>query len=181
MKTSMSKDMAQQTKARWARGLALSVGLAAAPGLLASCAAMKTAYLEQNCNYDAAYEVGRRASMDLAAGRPTGNPAGLLQECPETTRDEALRGYRTGMSAGDHASVQINLPPPPPRGYGYGYGYGRGQAPRVQHFLCNVRAFTRTFEGAGETQQAAEARAKAACRTEYHEMHCDQAECREIN
>lgn len=181
MKTSMSTrmDSTQQDKARRARGLALFLGLSVAPGLLASCAAMKTAYLEQNCNYDAAYEVGRRASMDLSAGRATGNPAGLLQECPETTRDEALRGYRTGMSAGERANIQINLPPPPPRGYGY--GYGRGPAPRVQHYLCNVRAFMRTFEGAGETQQLAESRAKAACRTEYHEMHCDQAECREMN
>lgn len=149
-----------------------SVLLLAAPCLLASCAAMKTAYLEHNCNYDSAYEVGRTASRDLDQGKPTGNPAGLLRECPESSREEALRGYRDGMASG-RGSVVVVQPQQP-------WGGGPGVPPSATRYRCTVRAFTNTFEETGPSQLAAEQSAKAACTARYHAMHCDQVECREL-
>jgi hypothetical protein len=146
-----------------------AVLLLAAPCLLASCAAMKTAYLEHNCNYDAAYEVGRNASRELDQGKPTGNPASILQECPESSREQALRGYRDGMSSGRVVIIQ-------PQPFG-GAPYAAASSGR---YRCTVKAFTSTFEESGPSQLAAEQSAKAACAARYHAMHCDQVECREL-
>lgn len=147
-----------------------AVLLLAAPCFLASCAAMKTAYLEHNCNYDSAYEVGRTASRELDQGKPTGNPASVLRECPESSREEALRGYRDGMASG--RGVVIVQPPP--------FGSGPGAPASSVRYRCTVKAFTNTFEETGPSQLAAEQGAKAACAARYHAMHCDQVECREL-
>lgn len=161
------KERRERRKRGVRRGAVL---LLAAPCFLVSCAAMKTAYLEHNCNYDSAYEVGRTASRDLDQGKPTGNPAGLLRECPESSREEALRGYRDGMASA--RGVVVVQPQP--------WGSSPGAPPSSGRYRCTVKAFTNTFEETGPSQLAAEQAARAACTARYHAMHCDQVECREL-
>lgn len=130
--------------------------------LVASCAAMKTAYLETYCNYDSAYELGHKTAYEIAEGKRSASPANILQECPESSREAALRGYREGLTNGGRSSAPIVVQQAPPR------------------YRCTVSVFTNTFDGAGPTQAAAEQSAKAACAARYHAMHCDRAECREL-
>ncbi|MFO0575748.1 MAG: hypothetical protein U1A78_17260 [Polyangia bacterium] len=133
----------------------------AALGLVASCAAMKTAYLETYCNYDSAYELGHKTAYEIAEGKRSASPASILQECPESSREAALRGYREGLTNGGRSSAVVVMQ----------------QAPR---YRCTVSVFANTFEGAGPTQAAAEQTARDTCAARYHAMHCDRVECREL-
>ena len=62
--------------------------------ILVGCAAMQKDFLDRNCNFEGAYSLG---SNDAQKAQPM-NANGLAQ-CPDASKNKALRGYREGYNA----------------------------------------------------------------------------------
>lgn len=118
--------------------------------LLPACAASLRAARAQRCAADPAFADGVN---DATAGR-------------EMDRDHA-----EGCDAPEVAAVR--------QAYRDGYLAALARrAPPERGWTCEVSAFGEQFSGIGPTEAAAAARARAACQTRNHEMHCASLACR---
>jgi hypothetical protein len=138
---------------------------------LTSCAGMQEAWEKQNCNYNSAYENG---SNEREGGKKM--DSSMYQNCPDTSKNEALKGYRDGYenarkaevqtTTGSHIQIggtQINIP-----------GRKNDKA-----YFCSIQPFTQKYEAFGATKLEATKNVQALCKKTNSEMHCeaDEVEC----
>ncbi len=140
---------------------------------------------EKGAAYEAGYNDGQKPwrSMDSS----------FLNRCREDLRDSARTSYQDGYNKGHAEAVarqqeyqrqqalqrQMQLQQQQqaedgPAQININIG---GGADNPHRWYCKVHAFMTDFEGFGPTQFEARRDAKRACMVQYHEMHCEDANC----
>jgi hypothetical protein len=135
---------------------------------LTSCASMQQAWVDQNCQHEAAYEKGMN---DARSGAPMNSQ--YVAGCPVESRDVLLTGYSEGLG-----SVQqtTNGAPPALINVNIGGSPDGGINPRA--WYCKTKAFTEEFEAFAPTQLEAVHQVTAQCRAKYDPMFCKESSCR---
>lgn len=154
--------------------------------ILSGCATQQPRAFDPDlCNKNAAYEAGFN---DGRWGYRAMNSE-FLNRCREDLREQAQLGYKEGFEKGrqdlkeaqDRKKAEVLVPPAntPNRGgtnININIG-GSGGSGGSKAWFCTTKAFMKTFNAYGSTQLEAKQATIASCKTQYHEMHCDDVTC----
>jgi hypothetical protein len=139
---------------------------------LVSCASMQQAWVDQNCQQEAAYEKGMN---DARSGAPMNSQN--FAACPVEGRNVVLAGYNQGYTAG-LSSVQQTTTGAPPAFINVNLGGSPAQDINPRAWYCKMKAFTDEFESFAPTQLEAINRVTDQCRAKYDPMFCKDSACR---
>jgi len=137
------------------------LALAALAAAALACASVPYDPAAERCNPDAGFE---RGLADGKAGRAP--DLGWLSLCDPGVAPAVRAAYDEGHRAGTSARA-ADAPPPSPPGV---------RSERA--YFCEVQARGESFSAYGATRIAADAAARAACRTRNSEVFCEETACR---
>jgi hypothetical protein len=140
---------------------------------LTSCASMQQAWVDQNCQREAAYEKGMN---DARSGAPMNSQ--YVASCPVEGHDVILAGYNEGYNSGLGSVQQTTTTGAPPAFINVNIGGTPAGSINPRAWYCKIKAFTEEFEAFAPTQLEAVHQVTAQCRVKYDPMFCKESSCR---
>lgn len=134
--------------------------------LLTSCAGMHEAWVNQNCNFDSAYEKGNNDREDGAK-----MDSSIYSSCPDTNRAQIIKGYREGYEQARSSEA---------RGSSIQIGGTQINFPNKKNnsFFCSLEIFGKKYEAFGATKLEATKAVQSQCAKVNNQIHCENVDCK---